>query len=154
MVKTSAPSAGDIITAKDLVVGTTKAASTVTVDPQVAALEKYVLLADKGITMLGQFSGIVEKAQGLLGERERPKQEEVPIIRETPPPDMPRITRGNEDTAPSVPPGVGAAEISNALGMILSQSPELTVAQLKELIDAQPGAIDNILAMYTKGGKP
>jgi hypothetical protein len=67
---------------------------------------------------------------------------------------MPRITRGNEDTAPSVPPGVGAAEISNALGMILSQSPELTVAQLKELIDAQPGAIDNILAMYTQGGKP
>ena len=154
MVKTSAPSVGDIVTAKDLVVGTTKAASTVTADPQVAALEKYVLLADKGITMLGQFSGIVEKAKGLLGEREQPTQEQVPIIRETPPPDMPRITRANEDVAPPAPLGVGASEISGALDMILSQSPDLTVAQLKELIDAQPDAINNILAMYTQGGKP
>lgn len=159
--------AADIIRAKDLIVTGKELAKGATelhpvADPQVAALEKYILLADRGITMLGQLQGLMEKYRGIAGSRQTAEPEPMPVTRIPYEGDMPEMpSRENKEeteqvlevqTAAVAAPTVGAAQISEALGMILMKEPELTVAQLKTLIDNNPDTIDNLLNAYMVSG--
>lgn len=145
---------GDILSAKDVLTAATAVTKTAgAVDPQVAALEKYVILADKGITILSQVQGVIEKAKGLGLSGNQPSAP-TPVTRVPCVEDMPVVTRDDAPTiTPSVipAPSVGASEISQALGMILAKEPDLSVAQLKAVIDSNPDAINHLLAAYTKG---
>ena len=172
--------AADIITATD-VVNATRSVRGIAgvgevgpapahVDPQVAALEKYLILADKGITILSQIQGLVGKYRDIVHSTapvapppapRAPYQEDVADL---PPrhPDPP-----NEAEAETVEPTevipmhdcnetircVGAAQISQVLGVLLTQQPDLTVAQLKQLIDGNPETIDHLLHVYMVGGE-
>lgn len=166
----------DIITAADVVNATRGVRVTggpivapATIDPQVAALEKYLVLADKGITILSQIQGLMGKYRDIVGSNaptapppahREPYQEDVSDL----PPRHPNPSiDGVAEPAEPVEPmevipmpqtsikSVGAAQISQVLAMILSQQPELTVEQLKQLIDNNPDMIDHLLHVYMTG---
>lgn len=151
---TGAKPAADIVTAQDLI-STARAATTVVdaipvVDPQVAALEKYLILADKGITMLGQLQGLLDRFQGLRGQTTPETPPPAPVTR-IPYVEEMDIPENAEVTDMSPIKSIGAKEISQVLDMLLSQQPELTVSQLKQLIDANPDVIDHMLHVYMSG---
>lgn len=167
----------DIVTAGDILTATRSAARAVTgspteIDPQVASLEKYLILADKGITMLSQIQGLMERYRAIVGSQEVSAQNPpIPVTRiphneVTDMPDHPHrsVTAIPEETPAAEEPEtlevtevttmkqIGAAQISQVLSMILSQQPDLTVAQLKQLIDGNPDMIDHLLHVYMTAG--
>lgn len=167
----------DIITAADVVNATRSIRGVAgpgtppaTIDPQVAALEKYLVLADKGITILSQIQGLMGKYRDIVGSatpappppvhREPYRADVADLPPRHPEPDdevhdedEPIEPREVIPMANSSIKCVGAAEISQVLAMILSQQPDLTVAQLKELIDNNPDMIDHLLHVYMTGGE-
>lgn len=169
----------DIITAADVVNATRSIRGVAgpgtppaTIDPQVAALEKYLVLADKGITILSQIQGLMAKYRDIVGST-APPATAPPVHREPYSDDIadlpprhpaPEPAPDGENEEPIEPmevipmanssiKSVGAAQISQVLAMILSQQPDLTVAQLKELIDNNPDMIDHLLHVYMTGGE-
>lgn len=169
--------AADIITAADVVNATRSIRAVAgpgtppaTIDPQVAALEKYLVLADKGITILSQIQGLMGKYRDIVGSatpappppvhREPYRADVADLPPRHPEPDdevhdedEPIEPREVIPMANSSIKCVGAAEISQVLAMILSQQPELTVEQLKQLIDNNPDMIDHLLHVYMTGGE-
>ena len=157
----------DIVTAGDILTATRSAARAVTgspteIDPQVASLEKYLILADKGITMLSQIQGLMERYRAIVGSHEVSAQNPpIPVTRipHNEVTDMPEETPAAEEpetievTEVTTIKQIGAAQISQVLSMILSQQPDLTVAQLKQLIDGNPDMIDHLLHVYMVGGE-
>lgn len=172
----------DIITAADVVNATRSVrgiagvggvvSAPATVDPQVAALEKYLVLADKGITILSQIQGLMAKYRDIVGST-APPATAPPVHREPYSDDIadlpprhpaPEPAPDGENEEPIEPmevipmanssiKSVGAAQISQVLAMILSQQPDLTVDQLKQLIDNNPDTIDHLLHVYMTGGE-
>ena len=153
----------DIITAADVVNATRSIRGVAgpdtppaTIDPQVAALEKYLVLADKGITILSQIQGLMGKYRDIVGSatpappppvHREPYRADVADLPPRHPAPEPAPDGENEEPiepmevipmANSSIKSVGAAQISQVLAMILSQQPDLTVAQLKQLIDNNP----------------
>ncbi len=169
----------DIITAADVVNATRSIRGVAgpgtppaTIDPQVAALEKYLVLADKGITILSQIQGLMAKYRDIVGST-APPATAPPVHREPYRADVadlpprhpaPEPAPDGENEEPIEPmevipmanssiKSVGAAQISQVLAMILSQQPDLTVDQLKQLIDNNPDMIDHLLHVYMTGGE-
>lgn len=169
----------DIITAADVVNATRSIRGVAgpgtppaTIDPQVAALEKYLVLADKGITILSQIQGLMAKYRDIVGST-APPATAPPVHREPYRADVadlpprhpaPEPAPDGENEEPIEPmevipmanssiKSVGAAQISQVLAMILSQQPDLTVDQLKQLIDNNPDTIDHLLHVYMVGGE-
>ena len=168
----------DIITAADVVNATRSIRGVAgpgtppaTIDPQVAALEKYLVLADKGITILSQIQGLMTKYRDIVGSatpappppvHREPYRADVADLPPRHPAPEPAPDGENEEPiepmevipmANSSIKSVGAAQISQVLAMILSQQPDLTVDQLKQLIDNNPDMIDHLLHVYMTGGE-
>ena len=168
----------DIITAADVVNATRSIRGVAgpgtppaTIDPQVAALEKYLVLADKGITILSQIQGLMGKYRDIVGSatpappppvHREPYRADVADLPPRHPAPEPAPDGENEEPiepmevipmANSSIKSVGAAQISQVLAMILSQQPDLTVDQLKQLIDNNPDMIDHLLHVYMTGGE-
>ncbi len=177
ILKPRKPSA-DIITAADVVNATRSIRGVAgpgtppaTIDPQVAALEKYLVLADKGITILSQIQGLMGKYRDIVGSatpappppvHREPYSDDIADLPPRHPAPEPAPDGENEEPiepmevipmANSSIKSVGAAQISQVLAMILSQQPDLTVDQLKQLIDNNPDMIDHLLHVYMTGGE-
>ena len=139
-------------------------------------LDRGISLADRGVTLFGKAEGIVKNltdvAHHKLAIQQQPQQQPV-IMQQGPPPQIPPPAPPAEP--PRIPitiqgkqammtpdevsqlieqlqrPPATADQISGVLGMLLGQSPSMSVEELKTLIDRNPKQIDHLIAFGTGG---
>ena len=138
-------------------------------------LDKGLSIADRGITILGKADSIVRNISEVImkqHEKQQPQQQQqFPNVLPNPPYEViqvpakhdaatdaaPQQQITNADAGPdaaheeSVPAGAGkqlitAERISGVLSMLLGQCPNMTVRELKELIDRNPDSINSMLS--------
>lgn len=130
-----------------------------------ARLEKWIVLADKGISLLGRAEAIVgpiirkqaeqmnqggdvnkDAARYGAGEGPRINAEQAG---QSPGPDVPA-----PGPAASPPGGINPIDIAKTLRTIDGQAPGITAVQIAELIEAHPEEVGRLMEMAIKGGIP
>lgn len=133
-------------------------------------LDKGLSIADRGITILGKADNIVRNLTEVIMKNNNQQQQQQPQqvlyqVQQQPQP-MPAAVEGVADaedqqvrptSAEAVPAQndlgqhgnigqlVTAERISSVLSMLLGQCPDMTVKELKELIDRNPDTINTML---------
>ena len=177
MVIKSVKGASEIVGISDVLGAGTRTPAGVAIpagvgDIEIARLEKWIVLADKGISLIGRAEGII-----------RPIMERQGIMREIPaaPPQYVRLppgeganinaeksehgTQNTESSAPipanspaPVPapaPGslpIDPMQIAGALRMIDNQAPGITATQIADLIEKNPEAVGRLMGAAMQGG--
>lgn len=133
------------------------------IESAVNNLDKYISLADRGITLLGRLDSIVGKVQARRAAPEQPPQ--IPVHREcehleyvhgaeavparaSTRPDTPGPEIPNPAPTPAAGP-ITLGQIIQVLDMLDKMQPGITVRQLHEAITKQPEAVAHIIAVYT-----
>lgn len=130
-------------------------------------LDKGLSIADRGITILGKADNIVRNLTEVIMKNNSQQQQQQPQqvlyqVQQQPQP-MPAAVERVADAehhqvqqaaAEAVPAAeadqgkqqlITAERISNVLSMLLNQCPDMTVKELKELIDRNPDTINTML---------
>jgi hypothetical protein len=122
-------------------------------------LEKYIVLADKGISLLGRAEAIIGP---IIAKRAAPA-EPAPVrygaddgsrVNKEAPQERAQEPH-NEPVAASQPAaGINPLDIAGALRMIDGQAPGITAVQIADLIEKNPDAVGRLMsaALSKKGG--
>lgn len=126
-------------------------------------LEKYIVLADKGISLLGRAEAIIgpilakrsmtiDPGAGQTpiryGSDDGSRVNKDPTQERTPEPDCEPVA-ATDSTA-----GINPLDIAGALRMIDSQAPGITAVQIADLIEKNPDAVGRLLkTALSSGGK-
>lgn len=131
-----------------------------------ARLEKWIVLADKGISLLGRAEAIVgpiirERATNQQGEqvnKDVPRYgpgEGININAEKegrpPTPDTPAVLPAA--SPPTGPPEIDPLQIAGTLRMIDGQMPGITAVQIAQLIEAHPEEVGRLMKAAMGGRK-
>lgn len=133
-------------------------------------LDKGLSIADRGITILGKADSIVRNiSEVIMSNKQQQPQQPQPVMYQQ----QPQVIQTHEaaadaaqqqpitnadagpDAAPAESVPAAAAEgkqlitaerISGVLSMLLNQCPDMTVKELKDLIDRNPDSINTMLS--------
>jgi hypothetical protein len=132
----------------------------------VNALDKYISLADRGVSLLGRVDSILQRAQDLRPHGSPAGPGPVQHLERLPP----GATRINSDppviipvpeapiAAPvpviqpgpvNPPQGISLDQVIMVLGVIEGMQPGITVAELRASIERQPEAVQRLIEAYT-----
>jgi len=130
---------------------------------ELAKLDKYIVLADKGISLIGSIQGLVSTAgitaKGIQRDAEQRRVDGATNITPTAPPTAPRPGEGpSGPEALSLPPPVPAPapglpaplEIADLLDNLDKIAPGITAAQIAAQIRARPEEVSRLMEAYRK----
>ncbi len=172
--------AAEIISVSDLLPASAAAAAAPSdiakIEGWLKMLDKGISLADRGVTLLGKADGIVKNIANVAHHRMTTTQPQQQIIYPQPPAAAPAPApaattdkigviidgKGVDMTAEQLSQIISersrpaaslvtAEQISGILGMLLHQSPELSVKDLQSMIDRNPDAINRLIAFGSGG---
>ena len=133
-------------------------------------LDKGLSIADRGITILGKADSIVRNiSEVIMSNKQQQPQQQQPVMYQQQPQviqthegvadaeDQQPITNADAGAdaaaAEAVPAAaaegkqlITAERISGVLSMLLNQCPDMTVKELKDLIDRNPDSINTMLS--------
>ena len=132
-------------------------------------LDKGLSIADRGITILGKADSIVKNiSEVIMSNKQQQPQQQQPVMYQQQPQviqtheaaadaaQQQPITNADADqdaAAEAVPAAaaegkqlITAERISGVLSMLLNQCPDMTVKELKDLIDRNPDSINTMLS--------
>lgn len=139
---------------------------------EIARLEKWIVLADKGISLIGRAEGIIRpilERQGMSSQAPAPVQyvrlapgEGGNINAEKGEGSMQNAERSAPVTTPAPAPapapapvqaaGIDPMQIAGALRMIDNQAPGITASQIADLIEKNPDAVGRLMGAALSGG--
>jgi len=136
-------------------------------DIEIARLEKWIVLADKGISLIGRAEGIIRpilERQGVTQQAPAPPQyvrlppgEGGNINAEKTEPGTQNAEGGTP--IPASPPApvpapvnIDPMQIAGALRMIDNQAPGITACQIADLIEKNPEAVGRLMGAAMQGG--
>jgi len=157
----------DIVTLQDVVSVARPIERMTAGETEIAKLEKYIVLADKGISLLGRAEGIIGPLiEKYGGQKTTTTSEPVRIARENeiPPGEGGNINKesGNAPPAtgnipppgppPAPVPGINAMSIAKVLRMIDGQCEGITALQMAELIEKNPDEVGRVMTAAIQSG--
>lgn len=130
-------------------------------ETEIAKLEKYIVLADKGISLLGRAEPIISGILQKYGQKstEAPMQNEITRLAPGEGGSINKDITGEPSRNPVSTPAAPAPavsidplQIAGALRMIDGQAPGITAVQIADLIEKNPGAVGRIMETALKTG--
>lgn len=124
-------------------------------------LEKYIVLADKGISLLGRAESIIAPIMARRQMAESGGQETIRYVpdpggsinKEAPGDSPPAAVSPPAGSPPAgSPPAVSPLKIASTLRMIDGQAPGITALQIAELIEKNPEAVGRLMEAALKDG--
>lgn len=123
-------------------------------------LEKYIVLADKGISLLGRAEAIIGPIMAKRAMVPDTGAGQPPVrygpddgsrVNKDPPQERPPEAH-NEPVAASEPAaGINPLDIAGALRMIDNQAPGITAVQIADLIEKNPDAVGRLMKTALAG---
>lgn len=123
-------------------------------------LEKYIVLADKGISLLGRAEAIIGPIMAKRSMTSDPGAGQAPVrygpddgsrVNKDPPQERSPESRDEPVAAPEPAAGINPLDIAGALRMIDNQAPGITAVQIADLIEKNPDAVGRLMQMALAG---
>jgi len=123
-------------------------------------LEKYIVLADKGISLLGRAEAIIGPILAKRSMTNDPVAGQTPIrygpddgsrVNKDPPQERPPDHHDEPEAASEPAAGINPLDIAGALRMIDNQAPGITAVQIADLIEKNPDAVGRLMQMALAG---
>lgn len=123
-------------------------------------LEKYIVLADKGISLLGRAEAIIGPILAKRSMTIDPGAGQPPVrygpddgsrVNKDPPQERPSEPHGEPVAASEPAAGINPLDIAGALRMIDNQAPGITAVQIADLIEKNPDAVGRLMQMALAG---
>jgi len=125
-------------------------------------IDKWINIADKGITMLGRVDSILSRVQGIQGQRGQvqqppPARESAVIMPDIParinsdpvqPPAEPIAAAVQVAQGPAAPPAIDVESLIQIMTVIDNLQPGVSVAELRDAIARNPDQVSRLLAAY------
>jgi len=125
-------------------------------------LEKYIVLADKGISLLGRAEAIIGPIMAKRSMTNDPSAGQTPVrygpddgsrVNKDPPQERQPEPHGEPVAASEPAAGINPLDIAGALRMIDNQAPGITAVQIADLIEKNPDAVGRLMKTALAGKK-
>lgn len=125
-------------------------------------LEKYIVLADKGISLLGRAEAIIGPIMAKRSMTNDTGAGQTPVrygpddgsrVNKDPPQERPPEPHGEPVAASEPAAGINPLDIAGALRMIDNQAPGITAVQIADLIEKNPDAVGRLMKTALSSGR-
>ena len=125
-------------------------------------LEKYIVLADKGISLLGRAEAIIGPILAKRSMTIDPGAGQPPVrygpddgsrVNKDPPQERQPEPHSEPEAASEPAAGINPLDIAGALRMIDNQAPGITAVQIADLIEKNPDAVGRLMKTALAGKK-